>query len=212
MNKFKLLIFVSSIALASIQVSSAFTLVTQPDLDNDIYGPLLDTSNVSGSIFIGLGDNSQDFVNGGVATQVNDDGMFGYNDWDFSGRFNFGGAYENNDIGLVIDDNTQSGIWSLTNLGSATDVMIVLKSGGGQAEPDLYVGYLLNDNVTSGTYSTPFNNPNGQQPNPKNLSHFSVYTRGATFNAVPEPSTYAMFGAAFLILGVTGYRSRNRRS
>ena len=30
--------------------------------------------------------------------------------------------------------------------------------------------------------------------------------------AVPEPSTYAMFGAAFLILGVAGYRSRNRKS
>ncbi len=30
--------------------------------------------------------------------------------------------------------------------------------------------------------------------------------------AVPEPSTYAMFGAAFLILGITGYRSRSRKS
>ena len=31
-------------------------------------------------------------------------------------------------------------------------------------------------------------------------------------SAVPEPSTYAMFGAAFLMLGIAGYRSRNRKS
>ena len=31
-------------------------------------------------------------------------------------------------------------------------------------------------------------------------------------SAVPEPSTYAMFGTAFLILGIAGYRSRNRKS
>lgn len=30
--------------------------------------------------------------------------------------------------------------------------------------------------------------------------------------AVPEPSTYAMFGMAFTILGFVGYRSRNRKS
>lgn len=30
--------------------------------------------------------------------------------------------------------------------------------------------------------------------------------------AVPEPSTYAMFGTAFAILGVVGYRSRSRKS
>lgn len=29
---------------------------------------------------------------------------------------------------------------------------------------------------------------------------------------VPEPSTYAMFGTAFLMLGFMGYRSRNRKS
>jgi hypothetical protein len=31
-------------------------------------------------------------------------------------------------------------------------------------------------------------------------------------NPVPEPSTIAMFGASFLILGIVGVRSRNKKS
>ena len=29
---------------------------------------------------------------------------------------------------------------------------------------------------------------------------------------VPEPSTYVLFGIAFLMLGIIGYRSRNKKS
>ena len=163
-----------------------------------------------------FGSDKQDFVNGGVATQLNADSIFGFDDWIYIEKTNnagSGGADEYGalgaaaSIGLNLTGDVNSGTWSVNSNVFSTyeDVVLVMKGGVSN-----YIAFDLNGE-TSGSYITALLKNNGQS---QGISHISAYVRGGGTPppAVPEPSTYAMFGAAFLILGVAGYRSRNRKS
>lgn len=176
-------------------------------------------TDISSAIQFEQGDDNNDNVGGGVL-DVNTHEMFDFSDWQYAGKDNgLNGVDEAGtvDIGLSLSGGTISGNWTIdSNVWSNyEDVMFVLKGGNGGNDTTNYVGWLLDGSATTGTYDSPFNNPsNGNQ---KNISHFTAYVRGTgsgtppTTGVVPEPSTYAMFGTAFLILGFVGYRSRNKK-
>ena len=137
-----------------------------------------------------------------VPLQVNTDAMFGFSDWVFAEKWEFGeGAEEQIDIGLIITGDAQSGTWSINDIWDLVDnVMLVLKGGASDnTSPNMYVGYLLVDGDTSGTYETPFINTRNE--NPKDISHISAYFRGAQ-EKIPEPTTLGLLGLALAALSI----------
>jgi hypothetical protein len=75
--------------------------------------------------------------------------------------------------------------------------MLVFKGGASaNIEPNIYVGYLIADGATSGTYLTPFKNLNGKG-NATGISHISAYYR-IQQNTVPEPQMLVLFGVGLL--------------
>lgn len=118
--------------------------------------------------------------------RVNADAFFGFKDWQFGGKLNSGGAYEDG----VLDNVSllSGGRWSIDGLGAFDDFMVVLK------QSEYFAAYFFSSTALStGTWSTrgwDIGRPAG------GLSFLSVYVRGKA--AVPEPSTIALFG---LVLG-----------
>ena len=163
-----------------------------------------------------LGYDNNDTLNP-LTVNTLPNGTFGFTDWVFAAKDDglngveeLGNGFNLTDLGLEFDGSTIVGSWYLSSdfWDSYDNAMFVVKGGGGNIDPDKYVAYLLNGSSTDGTYFTPFENANNGTPT--DISHISLYVR--VNPAVPEPSTYAMFGAAFLILGFAGYRTRNRKS
>ena len=141
---------------------------------------------------------SQDFTQGNMT--VNQEAFFGFNDWEL----------------LDKDDNLrrgQSGSWALDD--SVWDfyssVMLIFKSGAGTT----LVGYLVNQDATSGSWNTPFGYPQfgsldkkGKPKAPKDVSHISYYGRGEPVK-VPEPGSLLLFGLG--LVGLALIRRRNAR-
>ena len=154
---------------------------------------------------------NNDFLN---PLQVNIDGIFG-GGWTFASKDDdLNGTDEVAiDIGFTITGGLQSGNWSVDSdfFTNYSELLLVIKGGTGNNTQPNYASYLVTaTDGTFGTYSTPFFNANGGGAgNPKNISHITAYVRGGGTPApVPEPSTFALFGAAFAMLGFVSYRSR----
>jgi hypothetical protein len=147
-----------------------------------------------------LGTTNNDFLSDPL--QVNKDAMFGYTDWLFAEKV-LEDPEQDIDIGLVITGDEQGGTWSIDDVwGSYSHIMLVLKGGAGIIEPPVYVGYLLVNGDTSGSYTTPF--AIGNNGNPTDISHISAYVR-----LVPEPTSIVLVG--FSLVGFAAMRRRSRQ-
>jgi hypothetical protein len=147
-----------------------------------------------------IGSTNNDTL-GPTPIQVNTDQMFGYSDWVFAEK-----GFEDEqqiDVGLFIFGTGKGGVWAIDQAiwNIYSDVMLVLKGGNGDTSPANYVGYLLEDGQSWGTYLSPFMNGSKR----KDISHFSIYVRGAE-RSVPEPTTLALIG-----LGLVGLAFLRRR-
>jgi hypothetical protein len=134
---------------------------------------------------------TQDYLNTNPLT-VNAEGFFGFTNWAFAGRTEYS------------SNAGQSGTWNISNLiqNSWDDIMLVFKSGNNTG----LVGYMVADNTTSGTWTSPFEKPpftfNGNDP--KDVSHLSVYYRVGTGTpqSVPEPGSLvalSLIGGAMVL-------------
>lgn len=140
---------------------------------------------------------NQDFLN---SMTVNQEAFFGFNDWEL---------IKKNESPA----NGQSGSWSLDSSvwDLYTSVMLIFKSGSGTT----LVGYLVKDDFTSGSWSSPFRYPQfsgpgmadkkGNAKNPKAVSHISFYGRGEATD-VSEPNGLLLLGLGLLAL--VGIRRR----
>ena len=127
----------------------------------------------------------QDFLNSNPMT-VNAEEFFDFTDWAFGGKIGQNSGYAGQGSG-------QSGTWNISSVFQNTwdDVMLVFKSGNNTT----LTGYMLADNVTSGSWNSPFLQPG---KDPKDVSHISVYYRTGEPNnppaAVPEPASLMALG------------------
>jgi hypothetical protein len=174
-------------------------MVVAPSISNASCISLGIENNVLANAGCELGSTNNDFLN---PLQVNLDSMFGFSDWIFAEKV-LEDPEEDIDIGLVLTGNEQSGTWSINDVWDTySHVMLVFKGGGGNIEPSEYVGYLLVNGDTSGTYMTPFSNLNNG--NPTDISHVSGYVRvKPPGEIIPEPASISLVG---LLLGALALR------
>ena len=97
-----------------------------------------------------------------IPGQVNADRLFGIDTWTDLGKVD-GCSGSNGD--LTVGGDCSTGTWSITSTlwDDYAYCMIVMKDGN--ATPDTYVSYLLENGDTSGSLVTPFD--------PNEISHFS---------------------------------------
>lgn len=182
-------------ALAAV-VLGALSVITMPASAATC---VLPTGDITGKVITNAGCEIGT-ANNDSETAVNNDQIFGLNDWEFLGKNeNTGGDFDGTgaaygDLDLTITGTTLAGDWSISGYtdGSTTynSVMLVFKDGSDI--PPYYVAYLL-DGSTSGTYETPF--LSDPQLNPKNISHISIY---GSLTAVPLPAAVWLFGSALI--------------
>lgn len=134
---------------------------------------------------------NQDFLNTNPMT-VNAEEFFGFDDWIFVKK----------------DGEGQNGIWSINAAlwASYSEIMLIFKDG---ADTTL-MGYLLADGATSGTWESPFREPEFDF-NPdnkiKDVSHISYYVRGAV-TQVPDTGSIVLMLIGLAFLGVSRIRSK----
>ncbi len=131
--------------------------------------------------FTGPGNDSQ--------TLVNNEGFFGLTDWTINGSRGSSPLLSGNQTG-------QSGSFTISGLAADLTALVIIKDGQGTS----LVGYLYTADA-NGTYSwtTPFLNPPFNVPNPKDVSHFTLYTSpsdpGTGNDPVPEPASLLLLGS-----------------
>ncbi len=129
-------------------------------------------------------------------TNINNGNFFGYSDWfvNGEGQVGPGGA---------------TGTWAIDGADfDAYDYMIVFKSGQGTN----LIGFLLNEQFASGSWSTPFTREQfsllpGKAPS-HGVSHYTIVQRlNPTPTDVPEPGSLVLLG-----LGAAGLAAARRRA
>ncbi|MGI4721225.1 MAG: PEP-CTERM sorting domain-containing protein [Janthinobacterium lividum] len=127
-------------------------------------------------------------------TNINAAGFFGYSDWAVNGA---NGQVNSN------------GTWKIADADfSSYDYMIVFKSGQGTN----LIGFLLNEQFASGSWSTPFTRDQfsllpGRAPS-HGVSHYTIVQRlNPTPTDVPEPGSLVLLG-----LGAAGLAAARRRA
>lgn len=157
-------------------------------------------NDLQGASACGMGAANQDSVSPNSPLTVNQEAFFGFNNWRFGGKLGEGN-YAKTGSG-----SGQAGQFDLSSVfkSSWEDVMLVFKSGN----KTTLVGYLLNDNVTTGSWTSPFDKAVFDVSNTRDVSHVSVYYREGSGSsaAVPEPTTMA--GIALAGAGLAAYRRR----
>lgn len=149
---------------------------------------------VSNTVSCEKSSANQDFLNTNPMT-VNQEAFFGFSDWTYISRTD------------MADGQGQSGNWSVNgNLwNSYSSLLLVFKDG----KDTTLLGYLAKDNATSGTWESPFREPEFDF-NPdnkiKNVSHITYYARGLV-TSLPEASSLML-----LALGLLGLLAMRRRA
>ena len=150
---------------------------------NASYADNVDATGVAVNLGCDLGTVNNDKIN---PFQVNEDQLFGFSDWQFQGK-----DAESIDISNAFPAyNTLTGDYNLNSFvkDSWTNIMLVLKGGQGNINPENYVGYLVAQDNTgnwTGTWTTPFMNKQG---NDADVSHISLYYREGTTTEIPTPA------------------------
>ncbi len=143
----------------------------------------------------------QDSVSPNKPLTVNQDGgFFGITNWSFGGKLGEVTGFNGTGSG-------QAGTWDLSSIVNPTwsNVMLVFKSG----KNTTLVGYQLAQNVTAGSWSSPFESSLFTElANTRDVSHISVYFQSGagSSSAVPEPMTIA--GLAIAGAGFAAARRR----
>ncbi|MBM0743891.1 PEP-CTERM sorting domain-containing protein [Phormidium sp. CLA17] len=194
----------SATAFAAIGSAIAASIVATAPVHAATFScPSGTADNVSGSSGCQYSDTAnQDSVSSNKPLTVNQEGFFGLTNWNFGGKIGETAGYNGTESG-------QKGLWNIAQTLQPTwqNVMLVFKSGEGTS----LVGYQLEKGVTSGTWTSPFENLLFSNINKtKDVSHISVYfTEGVSAGnsaAAPEPSTMA--GLAIAGAGLSAYRRR----
>jgi hypothetical protein len=123
------------------------------------------------------------------ATTVNANAFFGETDWESNGQDQ-------------LSTGGQSGTWTIANPDFATyDYAIFFKDGAGTN----LVGFLFDENSTSGTWLTPFVDPPFTGVDSKDVSHYTILRNPEGTPPpppqVPEPASLAILGGALLGMG-----------
>lgn len=189
---------------------SAWELTSNPDCTN--MSVLLTQEQCSGAYSLDPGEN--DITDGDadniVTTILNDNDLFGAEDWTFLGKDEGNGT----DYFTVTGIGSTSGTISLN--GTATfedfglpsqngwDIAISFKAAGNFS---LYQ-WSLDPSVTELSWTTEGTSTN-HRGNPRDLSHASIFIRGDvdTPVAVPEPATAALVGAFLIVVSLITRRS-----
>jgi hypothetical protein len=146
----------------------------------------------------------QDSIGGPLGTiiTVNSEEFFGTDDWTYVGKNNVGGSSEGANpptlAGLDVGQDGTMGI-SASLWSTSGEVMAIFKSGSGT----FITGFLLKTGDTSFGYSSPFFVAGKDD---KDISHVTLYARGAPVSVVPLPAAGWM-----LIAGLGGLAAMRRR-
>jgi hypothetical protein len=127
-------------------------------------------------------------------------GVFGQTGWNQIEKVDSSSGNSNdNGLNLMVSANAggTSGKWQVDDYQGNNPVMFVLKGGNS------FSAFLMNLNVTSGTWNTDSLLKGNGKPGP-GLSHFTVYSAGVT--PVPVPAAVWLMGSGLLALVGIGRR------
>lgn len=193
--------------LLASNLAFGYTLTNSPDCDAAaaVFDPAYDSC--SGAYLLDGGEND---VTSGEADNIvnqilNDDDVFGADDWTFGGKFD--GAYSGmSGLFSVTGLNTTSGAVDLNTslLGGSGEFDVVLSFKAGK-NFSLYAWTPLDESPASGDFGNIEWSTSGTSVNrngdAKELSHVSVYYRQSGVTTVFEPMTVGLFALGLFGVG-----------